>query len=596
MKINLFKVREKKEKKIIIEEEKYKNPLIIFLLRHKSFLLMSIGLLLICILLISIGLAFSLFGSSTDFDITYIEGDEIIEPNTDPSVKEEDVMEELLGVGTEGVVVLVKRFMTNKGDIIMYYSDGTAIKVAADGDIFKVFPTSSGSYGVDLDGNFVEGSIKGKVSSRTETLEDNTIITYYSDGSAQVEHNNIIVYVRDSDNIESDNVSFNEIIPSGIGLESKHTNNSVVEVVEFSDGTYMIISNGNKYIVNKKTNVVVSDSTVSYDKQNTFAVILEKELNDSSKIVYFEDGSAVISDSNGKNIYVNKSGDIVIKDNKVYEIITNEKGNSVYNKRCPNGSVVTYYDNGAAVVTNSKGEKSYVEDSNSIIYDSNGNIATIGEEVSNVISSGKMVTGEKVSNFSNGKSEVINKDGTSYIIDSSEIKLVEEEEEEIIIVEPEEEEEPPVEEEEEGGESDGPKVDTSGIYISDAEHTHNDFKNIQTTSFVIKNKNNSPREFRIVIEEVNDYSAYNSSRLEPNFVMFQAVIGGDYIAPTKLDNNVWTDSDGSVNYVIFDGTVNAKSSMSIDLSLYIDYAELDNSYQDKWFIGTIKVYLITPDE
>ena len=33
MKTNLFKVREKKEKKIVIEEEKYKNPLILFFIR-----------------------------------------------------------------------------------------------------------------------------------------------------------------------------------------------------------------------------------------------------------------------------------------------------------------------------------------------------------------------------------------------------------------------------------------------------------------------------------------------------------------------------------------------------------------------------------
>ena len=72
MKTNLFRVREKKEEKIVIEEEKYKNSIILFLLRNRAFILMSIGLALICIMLIGIGLGFSLFGNSIDFDITYI--------------------------------------------------------------------------------------------------------------------------------------------------------------------------------------------------------------------------------------------------------------------------------------------------------------------------------------------------------------------------------------------------------------------------------------------------------------------------------------------------------------------------------------------
>lgn len=587
MKTNLFKVREKKEKKIIIEEEKYKNPFIIFFLRYKSFILMSIGLILVCIMLISVGLAFSLFGSSSDFDITYIEGDGVVKPNADPDIKDDDVMEELTGTGTEGVVILVDRFMTKAGDIVIFFSDGTAIVFQADGNIYKVFPTSEGQYGIDRDGNFVDGSIKGRVTSRTDTLSDNTIITYYSDGTAQIEHNNIIIYARDSDKIESNNSSFYEVLPSGVSMESSNSNKNGLNVIEFSDGSYMIINGNNKYIVNKNTEVKVDDD-VYYDKQNAFATIGEKKLTDNNTVTYFEDGSAVITDENGKNIYVNKSGDIVIKENKIFEIVTNNKGYSTYDKRCPDGTLVTYYDNGAAVITNVGGVKTYIEDSGDIIYDDNGNILEILDKVRTVISSGKMETGESVTNFDNGKSQIINKDGTSYITDSTNIKLVDDNENL----------ETPGNNDPDDGSgigsgTGGGTVDTSGIYVSDAENTYNYSKSIEATSFIIRNKDSSSRRFRIVIEEVNDYSKYNTVRLDPKFVKFQAVIGGDYVSSTRLDSNVWNDSDGSVNYVIYDGDVKAKSTVSVSLSLYVDYAELDNSYQNKGFIGTIKVYLIT---
>ena len=590
MKTNLFKVREKKEKKIVIEEEKYKNPLILFFIRHKSFILMSIGLLLLCIILISVGLAFSLFGSSSDFDITYIEGDEIIQPN--PDVDDEDVMEELTGVGTEGVVVLVDRFMTSDGDIITYFSDGVSIVVEADGTIYKVYPTSSGEYGVDRNGNYLDDAVRGRVTSRSETLEGNTIITYYSDGSAQVEHNGVIIYVRDSDNIERE-PNFSEVIPSGVSIESNNSNINGFSVIEFSDGTYLIISGDNKYIVNRNTEVSVSDNDVSYDRYNSFGTIDETQLDDGNTITYFEDGSAVIKDIDGKYIYVNKSGDIVVKDNKIYEIITNDRGDSTYSKRCPDGNVITYYDNGAAVITDVGGNKSYVEDSGDIIYNSSGNISSVLDDVSSVISSGKMETGESVTNFDNGKSEIINSDGSSYIIDSTDIKLVEDSDSN-------DEEEP----NDDVGDDDpgngngtgGGTIDTSGIYVSDAENTYNYSMSIETTTFIIRNRDSATREFRIVIEEVDDYSRYNTSRLEPRFVKFQAVIGGEYVAPTSLDSNVWNDSDGSVNYVIYDGVVRARSTVSVNLSLYVDYAPLDNSYQDKGFIGTIKVYLIADDE
>ena len=599
MKTNLFRVREKKEEKIVIEEEKYKNSIILFLLRNRAFILMSIGLALICIMLIGIGLGFSLFGNSIDFDITYISGDSIIIPEVDPSIGDDDVMAELTGIGRDGVVLLVDRFMTDNGDIVMYFSDYTAVVVEDDGTIYKVYPIGDSNYGVDRNGNYIDGGIKGKVTAKTETLDDGTVITYYSDGAALIEYKDIIIYARNSNNIKSKDGAYKEVFPSGVSLDNVSYDKGGISAIEFSDGTYMVISNGNKYIVNRNTLVNISDNNIDYQKYNSFGVIHEKKLSDGNTVTYFQNGSAVILDEDGKYIYVNKSGDIVIKNDKIYEIITNDIGYSTYIKNCPDGKIVTYYDNGAAVITDKDGTKHYVEDSRNIIYGADDNIAKINEKVSDVVSSGKLITNEDVTNFSNDKSEIINKDNSSYITDSSNIILVNDNTDD-------------------GNDNNGDGKgsggnggtnnddgtdnrinmdtdDTSGIYVSDAENTYNKSKSVETTTFIIRNKNSYARRFRIVIEEVEDYEKYNTSRLDPRFVKFQAVIGGNYISSTRLDSNTWIDSDGKVNYVIYDGTVKAKSTIDVNLSLYVDYAELDNSYQDKGFIGTIKVYLVTSD-
>ena len=130
-----------------------------------------------------------------------------------------------------------------------------------------------------------------------------------------------------------------------------------------------------------------------------------------------------------------------------------------------------------------------------------------------------------------------------------------------------------------------------GIFISEAENIYNDFKNIENTTFIIKNKNTKNKRLRITIEEINDYEKYKTSRLEPKFVKFQATIGDAYVPASRLDANVFVDSDGVPNYVIYDGIVGAKSTVNVALALYVDYSLLNNSHQNKGFIGTIKVFV-----
>lgn len=201
MKTNLFKVREKKAKRIIIEEERLKNPFLLFLKRHKNFILTSGIMIAICLILISTGVAFSLFRGSNDYDISYIEGDETIDSNNNPELDDEDIKDDLLGeiAREEGIVLQTKTFMSSQGDVISYFTDGSAIVVQSSGKIYRVSTNDKGEYGVNENGKI--SGFKILVTSTTSTLMDGTIVTNYSDGTAKVEHKGQVYFIRDSNNV-----------------------------------------------------------------------------------------------------------------------------------------------------------------------------------------------------------------------------------------------------------------------------------------------------------------------------------------------------------------------------------------------------------
>ena len=102
---------------------------------------------------------------------------------------------------------------------------------------------------------------------------------------------------------------------------------------------------------------------------------------------------------------------------------------------------------------------------------------------------------------------------------------------------------------------------------------------------------------RIVIEEIDDYSKYHATRLEPKYVKYQALIGNNFISDRRLDEDVW-EHNGTKNYVIdnyilYEGTIDPSSVIEVTVTLYVDYSELDNSKQDTYFIGTVKTYVVS---
>ncbi len=278
MKTNIFRVKEKEKEKIVIEEERTKNPFLLFLRRNKKFILTALLLLGISSILITTGLAFSLFGQSTEFDISFLNDttEEVIS-NVDPNLDEDDIKEELLGaVGrSDGVVILVKSFMSSKNDVIYYFSDMTAIIIQADGKIFRVSPDSKGNYGVDENGNINPNSKTILVKSTTTTLSDGTIITNYTDGTAKIEHKNVTIFVRDNTKIKlHSGVSLKNVIPSGVAISTtlEQANNGKLNT--FTDKTKLITTSNTKYIVNPNSNAVINNNNdLTYDHYNSYNVL-----------------------------------------------------------------------------------------------------------------------------------------------------------------------------------------------------------------------------------------------------------------------------------------------------------------------------------
>ena len=594
-KTNRFKVIKKQNSKIVIQEENGKNKFFLFWLRYKKSIITSLSMILGCILLVIFGFSLSLFRGSNDYDITYIIGDDEVVVNPDPGIDDEDIMDELLGeiARSEGIVLLTETIMTEDGDVISFFTDKTAIVVRANGKIYRISSDEKWEYGINKKGKIDDSAKKVLVTSTTTTLSDGTVITTYSDGTAKVELNGNTIFVRDSNNVELlDGMEFIKGNPSGVSLSENISRNGNYYINKFTDNTTFILIGDKKYIVNENTIPTIDGDNVKFDINNAFESISEKTYIDGYTINHYANGSATITDKNGNITFVRKSGDLVLKNKKLYEILPNDKGDSRVDIKGTNGTVITYYDNGGAVVVTPDGTRQYAEDADQIILDNNKNINSSYDFATET---GKGITnkGELVYTFDNGKAQVIEQDGSSYIADTDTLDfkpITDEEEKEDEEKEDEKEEEKEDEKEEE--KEDKPDVDFGeGIYISEAENIYNDFKNIENTTFIIKNKNTSSRNLRIVIEEVNDYDKYNISRLEPKYVKFQATIGDAYVPTTALNNNTWIDSDGVTNYVIYDGVIQAKQTVSVTLALYVDYSLLNNSHQNKGFIGTIKTYV-----
>lgn len=621
MKLNLFKVREMKKEKIVLEEHQLKHPFLFFFKKHQKILVLILTILGISTLGISLGIGISLVGNTGDFEISFIDGSDKIDAN--PDADDEEVEKELLGniAITDGVVLVTKKFMTDKGDVITYYSDGTSLIITNKGVIKRVVALEDGSYAINEQGKIDSTALRKIVTSSIATLEDGTVITYYSDGSAEITKDKTTVFVRKATNIAFDlnttDQIFTKINPSGVSLSKKSsTTTATYKYTEFFNGAVLVEKDGTKYLVHNLEDVDLNKDSYRFPNNNAATIKSTSKLSDGNTIEYYTDGSAIIINPNNDKIVVKKSGDIVIKNNSIYEIFPNEIANATSTTNSPDGKKVTYYDNGAAVIRRNDGTKEYIEDGSQIKYNANKNITSVPKDKQPQTIQRTLPDGTNVTNFENGKTQIIDPTGKDYIINTEDLMYdlsgnIEPPGTSSTI--------PP----QTSSPSENPSTSevtsitsgtsgTSGtggggvgyadgdLDMTDAENEWNYSKSLENSSFVITNKNKHSRKFRIVIEEVSDYSKFNATSIATRaheaayYVRFQATFGNTLIPATRLSDTKIETSDGTNAYVIYEGTLSAKTSLKANIILYFDYEPLDNSFQNKAFIGTIKLYYL-PD-
>lgn len=617
MKTNLFKVREIKKDKIVVEEEQLKHPFLFFFKKHVKLLTILMSIIGVSTIAGVLGISISLIKNTDDFDITYISGSDKINSN---DANDDEVEKELLGdiAIKDGVVLVTKKFITKKGDVVTYYSDGTSLIVTSKGKTKRVVARKDGSYGIDENGKIDSNTIVKIVTSTTNTLDDGTVITYYSDGSAEITKDKLTIFIRDSKNIKFDlnstNQIFNSVAPSGVSLPKENNKLGSYKYTEFLDGTILIEKENEKYIVHNKEDVNLTEDGFTFPNNNGQTIKYTKTYDDGNIIDYYNDGSAIITDQNGNKISVRKSGDINISDNKVFEIYPSKVAYATSKVTSPDGKTITYYDNAAAVIKKSDGTKEYIEDNSQIKYDSNKNISSIPNNKSNQDIQKTLPDGTQITSFDNNKVQVIEPNGTDYIVDKDDLKYdisgnIEK---------------PTIPNKPKPSNSQTSKVTSSQVISSEtnsatsgsgtgygsgvlpdgdldmteAKNEWNYSKSLETSDLKITNKNKHAKKFRIVIEEVEDYSKFNAISMKTQdheaayYVNYRATFGNTITPATRLSDVKDTNDTDKNTYVIYEGILGAKSELRVSVVLYIDYEPLDNSFQNKAFIGTIKLYYL----
>ena len=538
----------KRDEKIILEEKQ--SALILFWRRHRLLIFLTFLILALTILGISIMIAIKNFRNSeeltikeTSVDISLDNYEAIVAKD---ALTEETAKKAFLNNQTfksNGEVLLVKK-VENSKYTIKFYSDGTAIKIMKDGKkVTRINSLNDGSYGIND---------KGIISSKADT-SDITItstkeypwgkVNFFSDGSAEVYNAKIDLFVRNAHDINDNYISNNKVTYL---KETKNIFN--IQLNYYYDGTIEVIKNNKSYLVRTAEDLNITDNDVTFKNHNQASIYKTKTMSDGVIIDYYDDGGAIIKNGS-KTISVRKSNSIIIKDNKIFEIIDN-----IYVDECKQVGNVTYYTNGSAVVNNYGGETLYVPENSDIKYqDNSASISTITghkEKLSNETN----IAGDNVKTF----------EETAVIKTSDYIAIVPKDK---VIYE------------QNGKVKDIKEVDVKGD---------------DSTNFNITNSTNEKIKYRVVIEQ--------SSRttVDTQYLRFQISNKYKYVEPTKLNDALWKEDNVSkelnisgINYVLIESSLEPFEADNINLMLWADYDTIPNSQQDKYFYGTIKVYAWT---
>ena len=471
--------------------------------------------------------------------------------------------------------------------------DGTDNKVSvASGSVTK-------EYGEKLFNN------KGKSNNKAYNQITNIIkvgqdkVIYFSNGSAVVVYNDknkLPVYIENSNNVIIDKKS------NSIKIEGNVINTTKKHILP--DGSTIYNFNNNKAMYENKN----KQDYKLYDK-NKGNMINSIDVG-SNKIVYFDNLSAVVVYNNKLPDYVTDMNNVKVNNNQV--TINGQKLPATDKQVLPDGSTIYNFNNNKALYEN-KNKKDYkLYDKDKIIYDKNGNVKDINNNTNtnSTISQTKEenIGNDKVLYFENSSAVIIYNDKNKlpeYIPNKNDVDStnnhISVNGEKITASNKKTLPDNTIIYEFPNGkvliEKDGKYklTDKESIEYDDKGNIKDDEKEeITYKEFTIKNNSSDKMKYRIVIEETSNYN--NKSKLDPKYIYQKVSINGDRKETKFLNLNPWKidsklDNGQNKNtYILYEGEIESKDIDKINLALWVDYTTIPNEMQDKWFIGTIKLY------
>lgn len=535
----------KKEEQIILEEPLSTWKL--FWKKNGKLIYLITLILSLAILFISLIITISNFGTSEkpiikevsiDTDLT----DAVVTIDPGMSLTEEtakDSFKNNAKFKTSGEVLLVKTVETGTY-FIKYYSDYTAFKIMKDRNLItKIDAIDEFTYGISEDG-YINTKATTVDITKIETKEYSWgVVNYYSDGSADIVSSEFDMYVRNSKDINESYISNNKV---SYLKETKTIGH--VTLNYFYDGTIQAIRNKKIYLVRNEDDLNINNNNVVFKNENEAKIYKSEKMEDGTIIDYYTDGGAIINDGS-RILSVRKSNSIIIKNNKIYEIVDNiyvEVSNT------SNKGNITYYTNGSAVIKNYQGKTVYVEE-NSDIKHKNNQILDIGDNYEELTDE-RNINGDKILKFetvavveTKDYIAIVPKDNIIYDKDGSLKDIIENE------------------------------IDSGNEPIK------------------ITNNTNETITYRLVIEKSE------RTNLDIEYIRYQLSVGNTYIEPKRLDAEIWnTDAVSEqlnvkgTNYILLEKTLEPLATDDIKLMLWTDYETIPNSMQDKYFYGTLKIY------
>ena len=467
---------------------------------------------------------------------------------------------------------------------VTYFSDGTMI-VVTNGEEYVIHNEKD----IIINGSnitFPNDNAYGVV--KNITLNDGTNIKYYGDGSALVTKNDgEKLFVRKSGDIVLNGNEYIYVIITQDRYDK-------INEKDIDGGKILIFDNGDAVIkYDDGTMDYVEDvSQIKFDDDKITKIEgvpteehKDATLEDGTRVIIFDDESALIIDEDGNLTYVDDGKDIIYGSDGNISRIDGEEYDKVNTDVLPDGTKIHEFEDGTVIIEHTNGEFEKVN-KDDIVYDGSGNIDYIDRDPINDVGTGTLPDGSKVTDFENDMSLVENPDGSTYITDKDNIKydddgnIEPEEPEEVPPAERPEEPETP-EEPEEPEEPEDPSLD-------DPDYT-----------FEIPNDTDKDVRYRLVLEETDDYTPFDINALPAKYVKYELLADGNYVGDSYLNQNIWEIGseleDGLTitknTYILYEGIVKANSVAKVDLNLWLDYANMGNDMQNRAFIGTLKAYL-----